>query len=279
MKSFGELFSKSWNEYKPNFKTYSKIILLFVIIPSIVMFIAGIPFTLHINNLDITKRPNTFEVYKPELILPLFFVGIIAFLVNLFGGACLIYNSVYKKENKTMSFKESLSGGKKYYWKFAGFGIVTFFFIFLLYLLLIIPGIIFSVFWVFSGYILIKENTGIKESLKKSYSLVRGNWWRTFGYLLLLFLIFIAVAIGIGLIFGIINFTIEAPYIDKAMKTISTGTNEPITSYPPKIIIITSLIGQISSGIINLITIPFMIFFLKNFYLDMKEGKKREGKI
>lgn len=52
--------------------------------------------------------------------------------------------------------------------------------------LLIVPGIYLSVAWVFYLYALgLSEKRGM-EALRYSRSLVRGRWWRTFGYLLLL---------------------------------------------------------------------------------------------
>ena len=52
--------------------------------------------------------------------------------------------------------------------------------------LLIVPGIYLSVAWVFYLYALgLSEKRGM-EALRYSRSLVRGRWWRTLGYLLLL---------------------------------------------------------------------------------------------
>lgn len=56
------------------------------------------------------------------------------------------------------------------------------------FILLIIPGIIFGTWFSFSLFILINENTGILESMRKSKALVKGNFWKVFGRLFLFML-------------------------------------------------------------------------------------------
>ncbi len=76
---------------------------------------------------------------------------------------------------------------------------LSFFFIFCLSLLLVIPGIIFSVFWAFvMQSVAIRGKVGM-EALSYSKSLVTGRWWNTFGYFLVLGLIFILFSIVIML--------------------------------------------------------------------------------
>lgn len=183
MKSFGELFNESWKEYKTNFKVYSVIIFLFLFIPSIIIVAAGIPLTAHIYNLDSNIDYSFLEIFKPSLITPLILIWIISLILQFFVTASFLYNSLFKKQNKVMTVKETLSGGRKYFWKVFGFSVVTAILLIFLTLAFIIPGIIFMIFWIFAAYILVNENTGIIESLKKSYYLVKGRWWRTFGFL------------------------------------------------------------------------------------------------
>ncbi len=52
-------------------------------------------------------------------------------------------------------------------------------------LLLIIPGIIFGVWFAFSTYVLILEDRGVTESLGRSRQLVAGHFWTVLGYNLL----------------------------------------------------------------------------------------------
>jgi hypothetical protein len=63
----------------------------------------------------------------------------------------------------------------------------------------IIPGIIVAIYLYFYMYVYIVEGRGVVASLQRSYELVRGNWWSTFGYLL----VFGIMSIIVSLIFSI----------------------------------------------------------------------------
>jgi len=69
------------------------------------------------------------------------------------------------------------------------------------YLLLIIPGVIFSIRLCFFGYLIVDKNSGVIESLKKSWEITKGNTWNLFILLILLVLInilgFLALVIGL----------------------------------------------------------------------------------
>lgn len=61
--------------------------------------------------------------------------------------------------------------------------------------LLIIPGIIFGVWWAFAIYILVLEDVSVIPSLKKSYALVKGWWWMVFHRMIFLFGIAVVVSV------------------------------------------------------------------------------------
>jgi hypothetical protein len=72
--------------------------------------------------------------------------------------------------------------------------------IFVGFIFLIIPGIIFMVWYSFSQYIVINQDVGPIEALKQSKRLVSGYFWPVVGRLLGLTLFFIIVQIVLGLI-------------------------------------------------------------------------------
>jgi hypothetical protein len=94
---------------------------------------------------------------------------------------------------------------------------VVLFFLVVLFLLLIIPGIIFMVFWLFAFVIFILEKESIFNSLGKSFDMLRGRWWRTFGYLIVLVLAFIVLTIPfeiISYVVGSLNIGLVGYYIN-----------------------------------------------------------------
>jgi hypothetical protein len=58
---------------------------------------------------------------------------------------------------------------------------------------------------VFANVVYVMEGVGVGAALSRSWSLVRGAWWRTFGILLLAGLLLIVAGIVVGLIFGAIG--------------------------------------------------------------------------
>lgn len=67
------------------------------------------------------------------------------------------------------------------------------------FVLCIIPGIILAVYLYFYMYVYIVEDRGVVDSLQRSYELVRGNWWVTFGYLV----VFGIISLILSFIFAI----------------------------------------------------------------------------
>lgn len=70
-----------------------------------------------------------------------------------------------------------------------GWGII----IGLLFLLLIIPGVIFMVYWYMASYIFLEHKTSFTASLSKSKEMIKGRWLKTFLLLLVMGIISIVL--------------------------------------------------------------------------------------
>lgn len=254
---FGELLSQSWNEYKLNFKVIFKLFLYFVIIPGIVLLlldIYGIS-SLDILSLDIEKNPFILFQEYPGYAVSILVLSLLAGFISFFGYLAVTCGAL---KGKKFSYSEALKEAKKNYWRAIGYTIVVAIFLILLSLLFIIPGIIFSVYWIFSYYIFLNEKKGIIESLKASKHMVNGKWWMTLGYVILIML----VVIFISMIFSIPSFISGFAY------ALSGGAIESLSSF-----IVFQVIGFIFSSAGQLITTPLMILFIKNFYLSTRKSK------
>jgi len=87
-------------------------------------------------------------------------------------------------------------------WKFSLLVMVTFLIVVGGIILLIIPGIVFGVWYSFSRFLFVEKNTGIKESLAGSKALVAGRFWKVFGR----FFVFGLFAILVQIVAGIVPF-------------------------------------------------------------------------
>lgn len=128
-------------------------------------------------------------------------VIIIYFFVYLWVSVSCVY--AIKERNQKIGIKESLAKGWNKLISWLWISILNIVIVGLGLLLFIIPGIIFAIWFVFSGYILVSEDLRGMEALSRSRQLVKGNWWKIFWrFLIAFFVIFIALFL-IGLPFGL----------------------------------------------------------------------------
>lgn len=239
-KSFGELFSKSWGEYKVNFDLILKVFLTLVAIPSLLIFAFRQIFSYQpslafvAGEISIGKMITYFAIF--------IILEIIALVLSTLMILSLI--SAFLSDKPITSMPSAIKNGTSYLLKAIGLSIVMTIFLVILYLLLIVPGIIFTIYWAFAFYVLIGENKGISESLSGSKQLVKGRWWSVLGYSLS----FIFVSIIILIPFIIVNLLVGEGVVGNTLDTL--------------VMLASSLILQ-----------PLSILFYKNIYLELKENK------
>lgn len=61
------------------------------------------------------------------------------------------------------------------------------------FLLFIIPGIIFIIWFLSGQYVLVSEDLRGFNALLRSKQLIQGNWWRIFWYFFLIILIIVII--------------------------------------------------------------------------------------
>jgi len=133
---------------------------------------------------NIYNESNPFAIYRQIYTLPVILGNVLSLLGFTF---VMVYVASYMA-----IYSESKNGevNQPEVWSRSLRAIVPVFFGQILYsvimtfglILCIIPGIIFAVFFMFYGYVYIVEDYSLIESFKKSWQLVKNNWWVTFGY-------------------------------------------------------------------------------------------------
>ncbi len=108
-------------------------------------------------------------------------VYLVIYLLALLAGVSAVKKVVTKEQP---DFKKTYIFAWKNLWKF--FLLVALVFLANLggFILLIIPGIIFSTWFSFSNFIFVDKGLGIKASIGKSRELVKGRFWAVLGRLL-----------------------------------------------------------------------------------------------
>ena len=86
-------------------------------------------------------------------------------------------------------------------------------------LLLVVPAIIFGVFWAFAIFAVMHDNLQGMAALKESKRVVQGHWWKVFGNV-----------IAFGFVAGIAGSILSAPFYALPVGVIQTTVTSTITS-------------------------------------------------
>lgn len=113
------------------------------------------------------------------------------------------------------------------------------------FVLLIVPGIIFSIWFAFVGYAVILDGAKGTAALRASKTLVEGRWWGVLWRLLVP-----------GLVYLVISGLIQIPF-----DTLAAASQSDIVG----------LISLIVSGLVSLILTPFITAAQVILYLELKK--------
>jgi len=100
-----------------------------------------------------------------------------------------------------------------------------------LFLLLIVPGIIFAVYWMFVLYVVILKDETAFDAMSYSKSLVKGRWWKTLGYSIVFGLLGLIVSLFLGFILGGIAYFLPANIFGAGIDVILTTFTDVITAF------------------------------------------------
>ena len=180
--SIGKILTTSWIVLIKNIK-----LILFVTI------LTSIPINYLLSFLPDSDNIEGFISYIRILTILDGLVGVVSFMAiafvikNFFDG-----NEITIRE----SLRKSLSR-----WPSAiGTSIYAGIILTVLFLLLIVPGVIYSVYWAFGAIIVVLCDMSGSDALDYSKQIVKGQWWRVAGYLLVFLILNIAISVVITVI-------------------------------------------------------------------------------
>lgn len=132
--------------------------------------------------------------------------GFIGFLVLMFFSvvlqATLIVATVKDLDGKPINLGDCIGKAVAKFLPLLGLGLLMAFGISLGFLLLIVPGVILMLMWIVSSPVLMIENKGVIDSMKRSAELTSGSK----GMIFVLMIIFVVLAAIIGAIGGAMGF-------------------------------------------------------------------------
>jgi len=193
-----EIIVNSWETYSKNWKKLLPYV-VFMFITSAALTIIG--FTgLKIEALIINKN----IVLLNNLLVAAVSVALLLF--TLWTTIALFKNLRQLIENKEMiGIKESYFQTSKYLWPIIWTSVLVFFAVLAGFLLLLIPALIFAIWFTYVFYIILFEDKKGVTALKESKKMVSGRWWKTFWLLL-------APAVFFGIIIIVIQMVLSLPF-------------------------------------------------------------------
>ncbi|MDF2841128.1 MAG: hypothetical protein K0Q99_1900 [Clostridia bacterium] len=183
-----EIFTGSWSIFTKNFKPIFIITMLIYIPINIFMYIVGNTI------LDLSD----FRIYLniANLLETLF--GIIVSM----GIAVIVEKATYSETGEEIGWKSALSKSLSRWASGVGTSLLGGFILVLFVLLLVIPGIIWSVYYAFLIQAVVLRNVGGTDALGYSKSLVKGQWWKVFGITTLILVLQLIISFAVGFIGG-----------------------------------------------------------------------------
>jgi|WetSurMetagenome_2_1015567.scaffolds.fasta_scaffold99865_3 hypothetical protein len=101
----------------------------------------------------------------------------------------------------------------------------------LLFLLIIIPGLIYSIYWTFALYAVALSGKSGKEALDYSKTIVKNRWWTVLGYTLVFGLIGLVLSIPLIILIGVLRWALTDQISIYAIDLTSTVLSLIIASF------------------------------------------------
>jgi hypothetical protein len=186
----GELLSLGWELYSRHFKAIFFMTVLFCIPINII----GYLFTV--------LNPASYTLYLCLQLLPFVcaiigLLPVIAVITASNKGALALLSESNEKVSWAACIREAFaSWGSGLFVSLIGGLIIA-----VLSLLLVVPGVIWAVYYTFMLQVVVLKGFGGKEALDYSKALVKGQWWTVFGMLV----VFGLVSVAAGFILGFIS--------------------------------------------------------------------------
>jgi hypothetical protein len=163
----------------------------------------------------------TIVAYVPLLLIPgaagaapepssisvgLIFLGVFLMLVlSLVSQAVVLYGAFQDMRGRPVNLTESLKVGLRRFLPILGLAIVMGLALMLATLLLVIPGLILFTIWFVALPACVVEQLGPFGSMGRSSQLTKGNRWKVFGLIIVLFLISGIVGGMVNVVLGLLR--------------------------------------------------------------------------
>lgn len=194
-----EILEEAWSIYKERLFTFLGIVL----IPTLITSVLGAILILIGLSTSSIPSPKIAGIGVGVAIALAILVLVIIFISTVWGQLALIYAIKDRQENIGLveAYRRGRSKILSYWWVLLLMGFITIGG----FILLIIPGIIFAVWFSLAIFIVVSEDLKGMAALLKSKGYVRGRWGSVFWRFLLIGIFYVAISLFITFIFWLLN--------------------------------------------------------------------------
>ncbi len=133
----------------------------------------------------------------------------------------LLYLRRVLEKQGSLELPDLFRAAGSYFGKLIGSSLLAGILLLGLFLLFIVPGIIYSVYWSFLLYAVLMRDLSGMPALNYSKELVKGNWWNTIGFSLVLGLALLVGIVAVGIIPALIIELTTDGYTDYFVSLVS----------------------------------------------------------
>ena len=272
-RELGDILSDTFaflrTQFKPFLSTFLKIVgpyLVIMLIAYTLFFNSFSSIWNSIWNLNVNSSKELLDPFMLMLSVCLFFGATITVYV-MSQATTLFYIKAYTKNKGSVNFEEIKEEVYASFWSFIGLGILVSLSIGIGMLFFFVPGIYLLVPLYLSFSILVFDKKDVGSAYSDSFTLVKGHWWRTFAYILVVGIIVSVTGTTFNLpvtIYGWVKMGVFSNAINPT--SISENLSDPIY-------ILLNLVSVLFKFILNLISIIAGVFI----YFDLNEKKNFTG--
>lgn len=264
-RGFSESISATFDFVKLNYKMMWKIL---VRIPGIILVISVLllifsSFSSYSNLMQVqqSQGQNITNMQTPNygimtLGIVLFMLASFLFTISINEFIVLYVN---KKNPEDITVVEIFKNVKKRFWSYFGGGILVGLMVISGMIILLIPGIYLAVATMYVFIIISEEGKGVGDAISRSFKVVSGYWWTSFGYIIV-----------IGFLVMAITYIIQIPTISISTYFLISDTESTIGA----------IIYGITSGLSYIIYIAISsltIIAISIYYYSIVEAKEQIG--
>lgn len=197
----------------------------------------------------------------------LMLVGVLIYV--MISVTSLYYIKSYINNKGNVDFNEIKTNTYKNIWKFLGLGILVVIMILFGAMLCYLPGIYLAIVLSLTTSIMVFENKSIGDTISHSFNLIKGQWWNTFG-----------VMVVVGILVSLLGYIFSVPaFIYQVIKMgTMMGEQDPtevFNLFKDPIYVALNVLSYIGKYIFSSITLIASVFI----YYDLNEQKNLTGTI